>query len=186
MKELLKEEKAIEDGKEYIADLTDWEREQLQNRKHWWRIEIRVRRDKAHPEISENEMFQSLHLIKPSFSNTKRIQDQALIFFLNSFPEKIEEMNYKAKKRAQELLLNTSDFDLVTVLRLAFAQNMYKLEIELKDYLSSSSLQEYETEQLYTLDEKVSMQHGKELDINKLTFSSNYNFRLHHMKRNNK
>lgn len=63
-------------------------------------------------------------------------------------------MNYKAKKRARELLLNTSDFDLVRVLRLAFARNRNKLETQLKDYLSSSNLQEYEIEQLYTFDEK--------------------------------
>jgi hypothetical protein len=180
MKELSKEERALENGKEYDADLTDWEREQLLKRKHWWRIEIRVRREKADPEITEDDLFQSLHIVKPCFSNEESIQDQALIFFLNSFPEKIEEMNYRPKKRAQSLLLNTSEFDLVSVLRLGYVQHKYELEIQLKDYLSSASLKAYEIEKIYTLDEKIAMQHGKEIETKNLTFSSNYALRRFH------
>lgn len=135
MKELLKEKRAIENGFKYDADLTDWEREQLQKREHWWRIEIRVRREKANPEITEDELFQSLHIIKSCYSNVKSIQDQALIYFLNHFPEKIEEMNYRPKQRAQSLLLNTSEFDLVSVLSLADAQHKHDLEVYLKGYI---------------------------------------------------
>lgn len=184
MKELLKEERALENGIEYEADITDWEREQLQKRKCWWRIEVRVRRDKADPEITEDELFQSLHIVKPSFSNVESIQDQALIYFLNQFPEKIEEMNYRPKKRAQALLLNTTEFDLISVLRLAYAQNKHKLEIQLKEYLSSASLQTYEIEQIYTVDEKIAMKQEKEIEANRLTFSSNNKLlRFHNGKR---
>lgn|SRR5690606_19603314 len=180
MKELSKEERALAKGKEYDADLTDWEREQLQKRKHWWRIEVRVRREKADPEITKDELFQSLHIVKPCFSNVESIQDQALIFFLNHFPEKIEEMNYRPKKRAQALLLNTSEFDLVSVLRLAYVQHRHVLEVQLKDYLSSATLQAYEVEQIYTEDEKLAMKQGEELEADNLTFSSNYELRRFH------
>ncbi|MGG1397629.1 hypothetical protein ABE288_07315 [Bacillus salipaludis] len=182
MKELRKEEKAKENGIDYIADLTDWEREQLLKRTHWWRVEIRVRRDKADAEISEEEMFQSFHLVKPCFEISNRIQEQALIFFLTIFPEKIQQMNYRTKKRTEDILLNSSEFDLVSVLRLAFVQNQHQLEYQLKDYLSSTSLQEYDIDILYTSDEKRAMKLGENLDVDNLTFSSNYILKLHHKK----
>ncbi|WHY34219.1 hypothetical protein QNH44_24980 [Cytobacillus firmus] len=182
MKELLKEQKSKENGKgkEYVADLTDWERKQLHKRIHWWRIEIRVRREKADPEISKKDLFQSLHLVEPSYIKTQSIQDQSLIYFLTNFPDKIEQMNYNPKKRAQEMLLNTSEFNLVTVLEIAYAQDFYKLEYELKEYLSCSQLKEHEASRIYMSDEKAAIANGKDIDVEKLSFSSNKALKNYH------
>lgn len=181
MKELLKEERAVKNGVDYLADLTDWEREQLEKREHWWRIEIRVRRDKATPEISEDDLFQSLHIFNPCLNNAKRIQDQALLYYLINFPEKLKEMNYRTKQKAKALILNASEFDLITVLRFAFGHHRPKLEKHLKSYLSASSLQLYDIEQLYTVDEKISMLSGVDIETNNLTFSSNIQLKKFHI-----
>lgn len=77
---------------------------------------------------------------------------------------------------------NSSEFDLVSVLRLAFVQNQHKLEYQLKDYLSYTSLKEYDINILYTSDEKLAMKQGENLDVDNLTFSSNYKLKLHHKK----
>lgn len=164
-KNLINSEKGKENGIDYKADLTDWQREQLLKRTHWWRVEIRVRRDKANAEISEEELFQSFHLVKPCFETSNRIQEQALIFFLTVFPEKIQQMNYRTKKRAEDILINSSEFDLVSVLRLAFVQNQHKLEYQLKDYLSSTHLHQYDVDILYTSDEKLGNPTGRKHSI---------------------
>jgi len=178
--EKMKELKKEENTKSLKANLTDWEREQLTKRKHWWRVEVRVRQDKADPEISEYELFQSFHLIRPNFESSNRIQEQALIYFLTRFPEKIQQMNYRTKKKALSLLINSSEYDLVPFLRLSFFQKQRHLEYQLKDLLSSSQLYEYDVEILYTVREKQAMEQGERLKLEKLTFSSNPLLKTYH------
>ncbi|MCI2253591.1 replication initiation factor domain-containing protein [Domibacillus sp. PGB-M46] len=171
-KELKKEERYENEGKDYVADLTNWERKQLQIRKHWWRIEIRVKRSKSKEVLSEHEMFQSLHIIKPNFSTAKRVQDQAMIYFLTNFPEKIQHLESRSKKRAQQLLLNNSEFDLVNILKLVYAGHLHELDVQLKDYLSSTALYEGDIHKAYTNYEKHLIKNGEVIEVENLSFAS--------------
>lgn len=62
-------------------------------------------------------------------------------------------------------------------------QNQIELETLLKDYLSSTNLQEYEIDILYTSNEKTIMEQRESIKTDELTFSSNLYLRKYHKKR---
>lgn len=60
----------------------------------------------------------------------------------------------------------------------------HELEVQVKDYISSASLQAQEVKQIYTVDKKIKLKQGEKLETKEPNFSINPELRrLHNLKR---
>ena len=128
----------LQEEVEYLVYQNEQLQRKIKGKEKWWRFEFELRKNAVN---FDGKLFEGLSIIKPVINkdNVPRIQDRAILEYLDKHPEEWNELSRPTKLKYKEMLrdLNTEE-DFSKVLEEKFEQKKNDLLQQVANWLNVS------------------------------------------------
>ncbi|SDW99591.1 hypothetical protein SAMN05518855_1007217 [Paenibacillus sp. CF384] len=125
-------------------DVSTEEKDYLETKKHWWRIEFKLKGqaasvDRSFNAFSENNVFRGLKVYKPDYKAADDMRTRAMVYYLLNHEDEWGNLSWESKKKYKEYIEAFSDYDLVDYLKDCYLRQCDMLKGQYIDYVLSDS-----------------------------------------------